>query len=432
MKTSVRNHHHRRGITVLEVVISIFVLSFGLLGVLAMFAAGRSVSATLRVQTSALTYAYQVTLAGYVESLKVATWDSGNMASRCYPQDYLGWAWSKSPAHLPADWITSAGINDRLRVEKETGRGKWEDHPPMDSLFGVSAPVVAIDPCGLFTEQDQTAWDPTSRYLMNIDVPTTPATPLVAAPRIALLPDPESWPRKPALTLQAAQSRFTGVDDVEYDPPTILNGPPTNAFEGGRRRTGSDYTFALFLILGGTSITGNRSEGPWFYGYRELIGVFHKRQTLIADPTTPGLYKGPEGCVFSGNVSNVDNMFQWTLLPNANAEPLVPTFPGYNDGTPESVRRAAGYIKPGKLLLVRRPDIPTDSLVNQWSFQRVISCSRKGTSDDDQIDPKWLIITTPAVSGMDDINAMQTSSSNSPFLAIAFDGLVLVKDRYGD
>jgi Tfp pilus assembly protein PilV len=405
---------NRKGITVLEVLISIFVLSFGLLGVLSLFAAGKSLTSALRVQTESFIYYNQLYNNRNLNFLKTNTTYSRDTKSYQYIGDAVACTWCDGDS-----WAQST---QKFEASRKAGRTTQYDFAQLKLMFNPNPQVLAFDPCGLFRENQQTQpsdWHVTSKFFINY-------APLgIVSPRVTRLNN--SAPGSPP-TLSEAEVRtlFTSIDSIEYDPPASKGGPPRNAFENGARRVSSDYTPALFVIVGSENTDevwgGN---GPVYSGYREVVGIFHKRLTQSPNPVANGVpYLGPDGCVFRSDSASTDSVC-WTLTqPDPN---LVPSFQGYNDGSPESVTRAADYLKPGKLMLVRVPG--TASSVSQWTFQRILSSSRKGTVDDTVITPKWNIVTSPAQPDYDDDINTVLPTQTEPIVAFCFQGLVLVHER---
>ncbi len=126
------------------------------------------------------------------------------------------------------------------------------------------------------------------------------------------------------------------------------------------------------------------------------------------------------------SVTNPNGNVDWTLADYNNSDPascVLPRFSGC-DNSATRVTRAATYLKPGKLLLVGM-NIGTGAEI--WGFQKILSSSRTGeTNIDTASAPRWYLITTSAVSSMADID---TQTSAGKFVAIAFDGLVMVHER---
>ena len=270
----------RRGISLLEVLIAMFVLAVGILSVLALFTAGRELEARAAVKSSALAFA---------ASQKQT---SGTQ--------WLDWR----------QWLVVA--------DPTTPNFRWAKPNPEPAVAPPIVLPVLVDPWGLCadavigTSQNWdsgvswdwsrftplTSWTITAAPFQRVTVPMTER----AAPYNATNPIISPFSREGAL------ASFSDEDSIEYAVAANADDPPLNAFEVGRRKRGSDLVPALFiaaLIPGNFTVeAGTRvkrsllvfyrpvpdfeSAGAtnWPSGVVELRAVRHEPGLLIARLTT--------------------------------------------------------------------------------------------------------------------------------------------------
>ena len=243
--------YDRRGISLLEVMISIGLLAIGLTSVLALVAAGRELNAKVRIQTQALAMA------------------------------------QRSAEEIAPSWLdTSQWVGNNMGVPE------WVS--PTTTTFSNSYTLpLLIDPTGLASDTSllPTGWtwnhscyDATFQY-----------------PRLTLAGDNRIGHTAlsfltPPLTREQMLSEISSPDALEYYTATD---PPQNLFESGRRKRISDFTVALFLAPANqptSSPTTNviiplQSVDQWLL-------VFHKRLVDHENNSAP-----TDHLAFSGNCS---------------------------------------------------------------------------------------------------------------------------------
>ena len=230
----------RNGITLLEVLIAMFVLAVGILGVFGLFAAGREMEARAILLQRAKAYADGPGLAQVNGWMSVGQW---------MQYDDAGWKWVHSTA------------------------------TPNASNFEVELPLM-IDPVSLAIGADGS---PTVSGTMTWNwnrVVELPGAPSIALKRITL-----PGVRR-ALTPPNTGSniilplRTTEVLDIAGDPddvrfsldPVNADDPPRNGFALGRRSRNSDLVAALFLANSADPPSGEILPIP----VRRWILIHHK------------------------------------------------------------------------------------------------------------------------------------------------------------
>lgn len=206
----------RRGITLLEVLMAMFVLAVGILSIFGLFTAGRELEARAAIKSDAIAYA--ATICDTVANGWVDRW-----------RDWL--------------YVDAAGSFARVGSMGTL---------PTDSK--VALPVL-IDPCGLaddtqsrspFLRNPALDWDwarmtPLNSGTTNLQPFARITLPLTSG---GLLP----------LAREGAIASVSDQDAIEYELPANDNEPPRNLFELGRRKRGSDLVPALFVAASGASI----------------------------------------------------------------------------------------------------------------------------------------------------------------------------------
>lgn len=260
----------RRGISLLEVMISIGLLAIGLTSVLALVAAGRELNAKVRIQTQALAMA------------------------------------QRSAQQIAPSWLdTSQWVGNNM--------GTWEWVSPNTNSFLSSYTLpLLIDPTGLASDtllpqNRKWTWNHSCYHYpnrKNLNDPNNPDDDLDKTfqyPRLTLAGDNRightvSSILTPPLTREQMLSEISSPDALEYYTATD---PPQNRFENGRRKRASDFTVALFLApanrptsIATTDVTLSlNSVDQWLL-------VFHKRLVDHENISAP-----TDHLAFSGNCS---------------------------------------------------------------------------------------------------------------------------------
>jgi prepilin-type N-terminal cleavage/methylation domain-containing protein len=345
----------RPGVTLLEVLIAMFILTVGLLSVFGLFTAGRELSARAEIRGRALAYA-----ASQGSSLADAWGD----VRQWQHHDGTNFKWVRWDGN---DW------NPRVRLP------------------------VLVDPWGLCSDWDRpggspAAWDTnmSSAVLWNWNQ----AVPLISAlagevfprpfPRITLPAIPGTLPRPQTsapsdydaqgdvgniempLAREQTNAIFADPDAIEYQ--TVQNDPnaiPLNLFELGRRKRGTDLVPALFIAASDGSSGRLNSTAPM------------KRTLLIFHKPTPDYEQDADGRKWpTGSLEfvalQVDNdlvSLQLTRVPSEDT----------------AIRRS---LRPGNWLLFTRRRGPTAGYYDYDAcWRRMTSVTPEGTSAS-----PWLVV----------------------------------------
>lgn len=241
----------RRGISLLEVMISIGLLAIGLTSVLALVAAGRELNAKVRIQTQALAMA------------------------------------QRSAEEIAPPWLdTSQWVGNNM--------GAWEWVSPTTTTFSNSYTLpLLIDPTGLASDTSllPTGW--TWNHSCYHATFQYPRLTLAGKKRIG---HTVSSTLTPPLTREQMLSEISSPDALEYYTATD---PPQNLFESGRRKRISDFTVALFLAPANrpTSSPTTNVTIP-LQSVDQWLLVFHKRLVDHENNSAP-----TDHLAFSGNCS---------------------------------------------------------------------------------------------------------------------------------
>jgi hypothetical protein len=252
----------RRGISLLEVLIAMFVLAVGILSVLALFTAGRELESRAAIKSSAVAFAaaQQDTIANQ--------W-----------LDFEQWLCVDNPAAPTFRWATPE---------------------PGGPTPKITLPVL-VDPWGLCTggkvRETATAWDPDHGTALIWDwsrfVPL-PSDGLTAPFQRVTLPARERQvigdPPIPPFHREEALASFSDQDSIEYALSANADDPPLNAFEVGRRKRGSDFVPAVFIAA---AVPASNQVAPGTRVKRSLL-IFHKP---VPDFETDGVAAWPAGMI---------------------------------------------------------------------------------------------------------------------------------------
>lgn len=322
----------RNGISLLEVLVSIFILAIGISSVFALFLAGRELDARAAVQTRA---------SAYLDRLETTLLDRWT--------DIRQWQYI-DPINLGLAWADGADL-------------------PL--------PII-VDPYALAVDSDLSAdWGfnrfvdlrnkagnahPEAFQRVTLSSLHQPSSPPTVAPADA-----------PPLSREAILSVLANADDLEFeflqqDP----NGPPRPAFDVApdsgtflRRKRGSDLTPAVFLAQNDSGVSvaeAGTSVDAWLL-------VFHKFQL---------------GLDSSGSVEWPQGSLRFEVFPRAEDWLRLEIEPEYTPHDPTPLRRA---MSPGKWLLLAAPG--TARWRVHWSKMTSV------TADDRSAGPFDVLLETP-------------------------------------
>lgn len=258
----------RRGITLLEVLIAIFVLAVGILSVFALFTAGRELESRASVKSNAMAFA-----AAQRDSIATDWLECGQWLRVRDPMN--GNPVATDPMKWTFRWVKpDAGPPD----------------PNGQPMLPVTLPVL-IDPWGVcklpageaFRQPGapwETAPDPDLYWDWSRFLPLTSAKLGEAGVEDPFLRLSLSGTRRPGLAAgvidpflrETTIATLADQDAIEYRPAPDASDPPLNAFEAGRRKRGTDLIPALFIAA--STPEANAVE-PGAAVRRSLL-VFHK------------------------------------------------------------------------------------------------------------------------------------------------------------
>jgi type II secretory pathway pseudopilin PulG len=252
----------RRGISLLEVLIAMFVLAVGILSILALFTAGRELESRAAIKSSAVAFAaaQQETIANQ--------W-----------LDFEQWLCVDNPA---------------------TPTFRWAKPEPGLPIPEIRLPVL-VDPWGVCkgakVRETITAWDPSPAPVVNWDwsrfVPLASDGPTAPFQRVTLPASERLLLAAPLIdpfNREEALASFSDQDSVEYSLSANADDPPRNEFEVGRRKRGSDLVPAVFIAA--AEPVSNKVE-PGTRVKRSLL-IFHKP---VPDFETDGVAAWPAGMI---------------------------------------------------------------------------------------------------------------------------------------
>lgn len=237
----------RRGISLLEVLIAMFVLAVGILSVLALFTAGRELESRAAIKSSAVAFA-------------------------AAQQDTIATQWLDFEQWLCVD-------------NPATPTFRWAKPEPGGPVPEITLPVL-VDPWGLCTggkvRETATVWDPDHGTAVIWDwsrfVPL-PSDGLTAPFQRVTLPARErqviSDPPTAPFNREEALASFSDQDSIEYSLSANADDPPLNAFEVGRRKRGSDFVPAVFIAAADPTDPDSHRVEHGTLVKRSLL-IFHK------------------------------------------------------------------------------------------------------------------------------------------------------------
>lgn len=270
---------NRRGISLLEVLIAMFVLAVGILSIFALFTAGRELEARASIKSQAISFAATLQATICNEWLDQSQWmHPTGVAS---PPSYA----TITPANycLPVlvdPWALCSGTS------------------PTDTSVAISGPASAFWP----PPPNAAKWDWRQMAPLASGASVQPFCRMT-------LPAGGGLP----LSREGVIASLSDQDAVEFKLTADQNSPPQNAFELGRRKRGSDLVPALFLGASGVT-AASFAILPNTQVQRTLL-IFHKP---VPDFESNGSTDWPAGFVeLSVNV-HADGLIDASLtsVPN--------------------------------------------------------------------------------------------------------------------
>jgi len=390
----------RRGITLVEVLISIFVLGVGLLGVLSLFTAGRDVESRAARKSAAMAFA------DTIETKFVGEWSL-----------VRNWRWTFEGGGAPNWWdSTDTDVaGDFLHVARV-------QFPVIIDPYALNAETIPDTQVG---QTNDTWW--WHRFVLapdlnpndpNID-PVDPMVRKIPFRRTSLF---TSLPPSSTAILAAVSD----PDSVEYR----LNqqdqiAPPENRFEFGRRMRGGDFTPALFIAQHPT--TSPVADLPIASGIdvvRWLL-IFHKLPVNGMDPAKAGP-AWPSGFLRFNVHEASDELVSISVRDDLESAPPVCEL--RQDET--SLNRA---LKPGQwMLFARRLPPNTNAWMVHWA--KIVSAGEDDgyvEKPTDLMRKTWLLTIDPPLPNAHFAQVFPADPALrilDPFyLAFAFESLVHVK-----
>ena len=243
----------RRGITLLEVLVAMFVLAVGILSIFSLFIAGRELEARAAIKSEAIAYAG--TLSNTIANEWITAW---------------------------RDWLYVDQSGGFARTGLIVGSGTCISLPVLIDPCGLSADTAAVDG-GIFL-QNAVAGTYRPNWKWSQVIPLTSGT--VKYQPFARVTLPLTTGGLVPMAREGVVASISDQDSVEYQMPPNNTDPPRNAFELGRRKRGSDLVPALFVAASGASLL-DTTIGPGTPIDRTLL-IFHKPPSdLEEDNTSP-------------------------------------------------------------------------------------------------------------------------------------------------
>jgi len=262
MRSPVPAPSDRRGISLLEVLIAMFVLAVGILSILALFTAGRELESRAAVKSQALAFA----------------------ASQ---KQTIGTQW--------LDWRQWLAVADPT-----TRTFRWAKPDPDPSVAPPIVLPVLVDPWGLCSDAvigPSPNWDSGVSWDWSRFTPLTSGTSAASPFQRVTTPMTErpapynaASPIIPPFSREGTLASFSDEDSIEYAVAANTEDPPLNAFEVGRRKRGSDLVPALFIWA---AVPGNNAVAAGTSVRRSLL-VFHRP---VPDFESDGTTNWPSGVV---------------------------------------------------------------------------------------------------------------------------------------
>lgn len=204
----------RRGISLLEVLITMFVVSVGLLSVFGLFMAGRELEARALILGRADAFAN-----GQGRALAEAWLRAGQ--------------WQRYERGAGFRWVFYDGSGNTTNAVKL---------PVIVDPWALASDTFAGGPASGPWDWDFFAPSPTSLPFARITLPR-----VEQSPRDTDNDPNNNIPANAPIKQDQALGLFADLDSIEFDTDAVALNPPLNAFDLGRRRRGTDLSAALYL-----------------------------------------------------------------------------------------------------------------------------------------------------------------------------------------
>jgi hypothetical protein len=389
--------HDRLGITLVEVLISIFVLGLGLLSVLSLFTAGRDLEARAVRQAAAVAYV------DTIEPQIVNNWSRVGL-----------WRWTNVGGSEAASWQRlGATLGD-------PNLANFVQLPVVIDPYGLNADTVL--PGALNLGNEPWWWH---RFVLA-PPPVNPAF-AGALPfrRTALMAPPGS--PNPVIAQSPILNFLADPDAIEFSSPEDQLAPPRNKFAFGRRARGTELTPAIFVAqYPETSPTSSLPISPGLEVIRWLL-VF---RNLPAQGPSPLMDKAEDGSEWPAGFLKFEvDEAAGELLTISVRQKLLRE-------DPTSLRRS---LKPRSWILIARkpqlaapPPPPEAAWMVHWA--RIVTADERNDpyqekSPEPQLRDPWTISIDPPLPNQ----AFDREQSDSPgppdwdYLAFTFESLIHVK-----
>jgi hypothetical protein len=353
---------HRRGITLLEVLIAMFVLAVGILSIFALFTAGRELESRATIKSNAMGFA-----AAQRDTIGTQ-WLDRRQWLRVDDPINKTFLWAKPdpgaggpmPIVLPVI-VDPWGLcrDGTVRHEDDTGNSDpgdaWESAPDPDDVFWDWSRFVPLTSA---TAGSAGVEEPFQRVTLPETIRTdfSGTAPLISP-----------------LSRETVLLTLADKDAIEYRLSANPNESPFNAFEAGQRKRSSDLVPALFIA----AVNSGTNDVQFGTQIRRSLLVFHKpvpdfeESTSGGAATTTGTTYWPAGVVELRVTQHENGLIRAKLAK----EPVDRTV----------VRRS---LRPGKWVLFtsrlpRTPGPPRYYYDTAWRELTSV------TEDDNQ---EWLIV----------------------------------------
>jgi hypothetical protein len=333
----------RRGITLLEVLVAMFVLAVGILSIFSLFIAGRELESRATIKSEAIAYAG--TLSNTIANEWIEAWP---------------------------DWLYVDQSGGFARTGLIVGSGTCISLPVLIDPCGLSGDTAAVDR-GIFL-QKAVAGTYRPDWKWSQMTPLTSGT--VKYQPFARVTLPLTTGGLVPMAREGVVASISDQDSVEYQMPLNNTDPPRNAFELGRRKRGSDLVPALFVAASGALLLDNTKIEPGTPINRTLL-IFHKPGTDLES----GFDVGSPSNAAAWPAGYVE-LTVTTLQPEGRLEASLKKVPSDS----AVVRRS---LRPGNWLLIAEPQGP---VTGRWFNTRWVKI-RSATTNSTAADPNgWLLV----------------------------------------
>jgi type II secretory pathway pseudopilin PulG len=423
MPASALPSSHRRGITLLEVLIAMFVLAVGILSIFALFTAGRELESRATIKSNAMAFA-----ATQRETIGTQWLDWRQWLTIANPAIDRTFRWAKpdpggslQPIVLPVI-VDPWGMCFDQRV-REDGGVAWESAPDPDDVFWDWSRFVPLTSA---IAGSSGVNEPFQRVTLPRNIRPGP----IAVGDAVIDP----------LNRESVLLTLADKDAIEYRISADPNEPPFNAFEAGQRKRSSDLVPAVFIAA---AFPAANNVVPGTLVKRSLL-IFHKPVPDFEKSTSgnAGTTYWPSGVVELRVTQHENGLIRAKLAKEPDDRTVV--------------RRS---LRPGKWVLFtyRMPRTPGPPPLDYF-YDTVWRELTSVTEDDNQewlivpktdlpVDPEWprtpensLLI--PALVPPRQISSWDTSYPNpdpsidqalySPIYCYGFEHLVHVEDLDGE